>query len=76
MPGLGAIATVDGRRVGAVPVDVPAAPGDHEVTLSRDAYETALKQAGFGEITTVPAIWSCRPRFHRVCPHHAVHTYS
>jgi hypothetical protein len=41
----GAIASVDGRRIGAVPVDVPSAPGEHEVTLEREDYESASQRA-------------------------------
>ncbi len=41
----GAVASVDGRRIGAVPVDVPASPGDHEVALEREDYEPASQRA-------------------------------
>lgn len=41
----GAIASVDGRRIGAVPVDVPSAPGEHEVMLEREDYESASQRA-------------------------------
>jgi hypothetical protein len=41
----GAIASVDGRRIGAVPVDVPTSPGEHEVMLERDDYESASQRA-------------------------------
>jgi hypothetical protein len=41
----GAVALVDGRRIGAVPVDVPAKPGEHVVTLEREDHETASQRA-------------------------------
>lgn len=41
----GAVALVDGRRIGAVPVDVPVRPGEHVVTLEREDHETASQRA-------------------------------
>lgn len=34
-----AVASVDGRSVGVVPIEVPLRPGDHEVLLEADGYE-------------------------------------
>jgi hypothetical protein len=44
----GAVAFVDGRRLGAVPVEAPVAPGDHEVRLEAKDYETGEQRANVG----------------------------
>lgn len=41
----GVVARVDDRRIGAVPVDVPASPGEHVITLERPGWETASQRA-------------------------------
>lgn len=41
----GVVALVDQRRIGAVPVDVPAKPGEHVITLERPGWETASQRA-------------------------------
>lgn len=41
----GVVALVDDRRIGAVPVDVPAKPGEHVITLERPGWETAAQRA-------------------------------
>jgi tetratricopeptide (TPR) repeat protein len=41
----GVVALVDGERLGAAPLDVPARPGEHTVTLEREDFETASQRA-------------------------------
>jgi hypothetical protein len=50
----GAAVLLDGKQVGTTPVDVTAAPGHHELTLSRERYATAVTGADAPGTVDVP----------------------
>jgi hypothetical protein len=54
----GALVAVDGTKVGVVPAEVPAKPGVHRITLTRDGYNPAetsvVVQAGQQKDVDVP----------------------
>jgi hypothetical protein len=50
----GAAVLLDGKQVGTTPVDVAAARGHHELTLSRERYATAVTSADAPSTVDIP----------------------